>query len=343
MNSKLPWFSDSTFPLYLAPMAGVSDKIFRQLCKKLGADVLVTEFVSAEGVFRRNERTHEYLDFDECERPVGVQLFGGNAGHMAEAAKHVVDWVGPDFIDLNFGCPVNKVVAKNGGSALLKDCPTLSSVAKAVVQAVAPLPVTAKIRIGWDANSINAVRVAEILQECGVAALAVHGRTRAQGYSGEADWRVIGEVAQTVAIPVIGNGDLFSPQEVARRRAETKIAGVMLGRAAMSAPWIFGQIKHYVGTGELLPPLELSERWNVIIEHCRRHADDWGDEEQAMRSMRARLMAYSKNFPEAKALREKFQHVSAVAEIEDIAEMHQRASKERLLPNARRLGPADKR
>ncbi|PYL05119.1 MAG: tRNA dihydrouridine synthase DusB [Verrucomicrobia bacterium] len=324
MNAGLPWFTNA-FPLYLAPMAGVTDKIFRQICQRYGADVLVTEFVSAEGVFRRNERTREYLDFDEGERPLGVQLFGADPAHMAEAAKQVVDWITPDFIDLNFGCPVNKVVAKNGGSALLKDCPTLAGVAKAVVQAVAPLPVTAKIRIGWDADSINAVRVAEILQECGIAALAVHGRTRAQGYSGEADWSVIAEVAETVTIPVIGNGDLFSAQEVARRRAETKISGVMIGRAAMSAPWIFKQIKHYLVTGELLPTPELSERWNVIIEHCRRHADDWGDEEQAIRSMRARLMAYSKNLPEAKALRERFQHVSTVREIEDIAEKHQAA------------------
>ncbi len=168
MNSTLPWFSPSSFPLYLAPMAGVSDKIFRQLCKERGADVLVTEFVSSEGVFRRNERTREYLDFDECERPIGVQLFGGNAEHMAEAAKHVVDWVRPDFIDLNFGCPVNKVVAKNGGSALLKDCPTLAAVTEAVVRAVAPLPVTAKIRIGWDTDSINAPQVARILEDTGV-------------------------------------------------------------------------------------------------------------------------------------------------------------------------------
>ncbi len=146
----LPWFSNGRFPLYLAPMAGVSDKIFRQLCKERGADVLVTEFVSSEGVFRRNARTRGYLDFDEIERPIGVQLFGGNAEHMAEAARQVVDWVQPDFIDLNFGCPVNKVVAKNGGSALLKDCPTLGRVAEAVVRAVASLPVTAKIRTGWD-------------------------------------------------------------------------------------------------------------------------------------------------------------------------------------------------
>jgi tRNA-dihydrouridine synthase B len=342
MFTTLPWFN-AAFPLYLAPMAGVTNKIFRQICKRYGADVLVTEFVSAEGIFRRNERTREYLDFDDGERPLGVQLFGANPAHMAEAAKQVVDWVAPDFIDLNFGCPVNKVVAKNGGSALLKDCPTLSSVARAVVQAVAPLPVTAKIRIGWDANSINAVYIAEILQDCGIAALAVHGRTRAQGYSGEADWRVIGEVAEGVTIPVIGNGDLVSAEEVARRRTDTKIAGVMIGRAAMSAPWIFRQIKHYLAIGELLPAPELSERWNVIIEHCRRHADDWGDEEQAIRSMRARLMAYSKNFPEAKALREKFQHVSAVTEIEDIAETHQRASRNRCLQTSVRLEPADGR
>ena len=177
----LPWFSDGQFPLYLAPMAGVSDAIFRKLCKEHGADVLITEFVSAEGVFRRNERTREYLKFDEIERPIGIQLFGANAEHMAEAARQVIDWVEPDFIDLNFGCPVNKVVAKNGGSALLKDCPTLSRVAEAVVRAVAPMPVTAKIRIGWDAEMINAPRVAKLLEELGVAAIAVHGRTRAQG------------------------------------------------------------------------------------------------------------------------------------------------------------------
>src|SRR6266487_2552435 len=199
MLSALPWFSNR-FPLYLAPMAGVSDAIFRKLCKEHGADVLITEFVSAEGVFRRNERTREYLKFDEIERPIGVQLFGANAEHMAEAARQVIDWVEPDFIDLNFGCPVNKVVAKNGGSALLKDCPTLTRVAEAVVRAVAPMPVTAKVRIGWDADSINAAHVARILADAGISAITVHGRTRAQGYSGAADWNVIGEVAAAVSI-----------------------------------------------------------------------------------------------------------------------------------------------
>lgn len=321
--TSLPWFADGAFPLYLAPMAGVSDKIFRQLCKQRGADVLVTEFVSAEGIFRRNERTREYLDFDECERPIGVQLFGADAAHMAEAARAVVDWVAPDFIDLNFGCPVNKVVARNGGSALLQDCPTLTAVARAVVNAVAPLPVTAKIRIGWDANSINAPHVARILQDEGIAAIAVHGRTRAQSYSGEADWNVIADVASSVAIPVIGNGDLASARDIARRRAECGIAGVMIGRAAMATPWIFEQAKYYFGTGEELPAPSIDQRWQLIRQHCQLAVDAWGDEEKAMRSMRARLMAYTKGFPQSKQLREKFQHISSLAELAEIAGQHE--------------------
>jgi tRNA-dihydrouridine synthase B len=322
MNSGLPWFRKETFPLYLAPMAGVSDKIFRQLCKEYGADVLTTEFVSAEGIFRRNQRTREYLDFDEVERPIGVQLFGGDAGHMAEAAKQVVDWVRPDFVDLNFGCPVNKVVSKNGGSALLKDCPTLARVTDAVVRAVTPrkCEVTAKIRIGWDAESINAVNVAKILVDAGIAALTVHGRTRAQGYSGDADWNVIGDVATSISIPVIGNGDLISSAIIAKRRRETRIAGAMIGRAAMSAPWMFRQTKHFLATGEIVDAPNLSERWQLILRHCELAVRECGAEDLAIRSMRARLMAYSKSMPDAKRLREKFAHVSTLAEIRKIYE-----------------------
>ncbi len=315
----LPWFQNR-FPLYLAPMAGVSDKIFRQLCKEYGADVLTTEFVSAEGIFRRNERTREYLDFDEIERPIGVQLFGANAQHMAEAARQVVDWIRPDFVDLNFGCPVNKVVCKNGGSALLKDCPTLSNVASEVVRTISPMPVTAKIRIGWDADSVNAVRVARILADAGIAALTVHGRTRAQGYSGSADWNVIGEVAVAVPIPVIGNGDLSRAADIARRRSETGIAGAMIGRAAMSAPWIFRETKGYLTAGEIFDPPTLDERWKLILRHCELIVREWGAEEPAIRSMRARLMAYSKSMPDAKRLREKFSHVSSLADVKTIAE-----------------------
>ena len=317
MNA-LPWFQNR-FPLLLAPMAGVSDKIFRQLCKEYGADVLTTEFVSAEGIFRRNERTREYLDFDEIERPIGVQLFGGNADHMAEAARQVIDWVHPDFIDLNFGCPVNKVVSKNGGSALLKDCPTLARVAGEVLRAVAPLPVTAKIRIGWDSDSINAVNVAHILADAGISAITVHGRTREQGYSGRADWNVIGEVAAAIEIPVIGNGDLSTASEVAKKRNEIGISGAMIGRAAMTSPWIFRETKSFLATGEIVDAPSLDERWNLILRHCELVVREWGAEDPAMRSMRARLMAYSKSMPEAKRLREQFAHVSTVAEVEVIA------------------------
>src|SRR5437870_7021784 len=182
---------------------------------------------------------------------------------MAEAACQVVDWVRPDFIDLNFGCPVNKVVSKNGGSALLKDCPTLASVATAVVRAIAPVPVTAKIRIGWDGHSINAVRVAGLLVDAGIAAITVHGRTRAQGYAGAADWDVIGQVAAAVSIPVIGNGDLSSAADVAKRRRETGISGAMIGRAAMTAPWIFREVKSYLATGEMVDPPGLPEKWKL--------------------------------------------------------------------------------
>jgi nifR3 family TIM-barrel protein len=332
MATALPWFADGAFPLYLAPMAGVSDKIFRQLCKERGADVLVTEFVSAEGVFRRNERTREYLDFDQSERPLGVQLFGGHADHMAEAARNVMDWVEPDFIDLNFGCPVNKVVAKNGGSALLKDCPALAAVAGAVVKAIAPVPVTAKIRIGWDDNSINAPTVAHILEDLGIAAIAVHGRTRGQGYSGAANWDVIGEVADAVRVPVIGNGDITNAADVAKRRAETGIAGVMIGRAAMSSPWIFNQIKHELATGEILPPPDLDERWALIQRHCELAVEEWQNEDNAMRSMRSRLMAYSRGFPGSKALREKFQHVASLEGLASIAHEHLASCAEPVLP-----------
>src|SRR5437899_12538075 len=318
MKSTLPWFS-GRFPLYLAPMAGVSDKIFRQLCKEHGADVLTTEFVSAEGIFRRNERTRDYLDFDEIERPIGVQLFGANAEHMAEAARQVIDWVRPDFVDLNFGCPVNKVVAKNGGSALLKDCPALAGVAVAVVCAVAPMPLTAKIRIGWDADSINATRVARVLADAGIAAITVHGRTRAQGYAGAADWNVIGEVAAAVPVPVIGNGDLSSAADVAKRRRETGVAGAMIGRAAMRAPWIFNQTKEYLASGKMVDAPTLSQKWNLVLRHCQLAVREFGAEEPAIRSMRARLMSYSWTMPNAKRLRENFAHVSTLAEGNAIA------------------------
>jgi nifR3 family TIM-barrel protein len=279
---------------------------------------MVTEFVSAEGIFRRNERTLEYLEFVEAERPLGVQLFGGDPMHLGEAARMVADWKQPDFIDLNFGCPVNKVVSKNGGSSLLRDCPLLEKVARAVVQAVAPLPVTAKMRIGWCEQTINAVTTARLLEDCGVQAIAVHGRTKEQGYSGEANWEVIAQVAAAVRVPVIGNGDVASARDAALRK-ESGVRGLMIGRAAMSAPWIFREIKHFLATGEHLAPMPLEEQWTHIVRHCRWKVQAEGSEPHALAAMRSRLMAYSRGMPEAKRLRERFAHLVSLAELEDIA------------------------
>jgi tRNA-dihydrouridine synthase B len=317
----LPWFQNR-FPLYLAPMAGVTDTIFRRLCKEQGADVVVTEFVSAEGIFRRNARTLEYLDFHESERPLGIQLFGGDPDHLAEAARMAVEWKQPDFIDLNFGCPVNKVVSKHGGSSLLRDCPLLERVARAVVRAAAPCPVTAKIRIGWDRASVNAVTTARLLAEAGVQAIAVHGRTKEQGYSGEADWDVIAQVVQAVSIPVIGNGDLTSPAAVRLRREQTGVAGVMLGRGAMSAPWIFREIREYLETGLLPEPMPLPAQWAFIQRHCALAVAHSGEEPHTMAGMRSRLMAYSRRMPAAKQLREQFSSVSSLDGLATIAAGH---------------------
>ncbi|MFT4638828.1 MAG: tRNA-dihydrouridine synthase B [Verrucomicrobiales bacterium] len=316
----LPWFQNGAFPLYLAPMAGVTDVVFRSLCKELGADVMVTEFVSSDGIIQRDDRTRKYTEFSDEQRPVGVQLFGANPHSMAEAAKKVIDWKQPDFIDINFGCPVKKVVSKNGGSSLLRDCPMLMEVAGTVARAVS-IPVTAKIRIGWDEKSINAVEVVKRLEDVGMQAISIHGRTRAQGYSGEANWEVIAECAESVSVPVIGNGDLASGEDVKHRRDTTKVSGVMIGRSAMSHPWIFSEAKHYLQTGEQLPPVTIEDRWQLILRHARLAlaSDRYGGEMHTMQAMRSRLMAYSKGMPAGKQLRSRFSKVGSIMELEDIA------------------------
>jgi tRNA-dihydrouridine synthase B len=318
----LPWFSNNSFPLYLAPMAGVTDLIFRHICKEMGADVMVTEFVSAEGIMQADDRTRKYTEFTDAQRPVGVQLFGADGARMGEAARKIIDWKQPDFIDINFGCPVNKVVARNGGSSLLKDCPTLASVAAGVAKAVGgQVPVTAKIRIGWDPASVNAVEVGKILEDSGMQAIAVHGRTRSQGYGGAADWETIDAVSRAVSVPVIGNGDISCGADVARRRRETAVAGVMIGRAAMQNPWVFREAKHFLETGGLLPEADIEERWELILRHCRIAVASGrnGSEKQTLTAMRSRLIAYCKGFPGAKDLRQRLCHVGSIAEIEDLA------------------------
>jgi len=320
-SPMLAWFNKMR-PLYLAPMAGVTDSVFRRLCKEQGADVLVTEFVSADGILHRNQRTREMLSFQAEERPLGVQLFGADPQRMAEAAKSVIDWVQPDFIDLNFGCPVNKVVSKHGGSALLRDCPLLERVASAVVKAVAPVPVTAKIRLGWSSETINATTTATILEQTGIAAVAVHGRTKEQGYSGAADWEAIAQVAETVSIPVIGNGDLVDVDEIILRLQSTKVRGLMIGRAAMTSPWIFRRAKHFLQTGEFLADPSIEERWSHILRHCLMATAETGSERHGMTALRGRLMSYSKGMPGGRSLRAELQQVSSVAQLEAISERH---------------------
>jgi tRNA-dihydrouridine synthase B len=296
--------------------------IFRQICKEMGADVMVTEFVSAEGIMQADDRTRKYTEFTDEQRPVGVQLFGADGERMGEAARKIIDWKRPDFIDINFGCPVNKVVAKNGGSSLLRDCPVLSAVASGVARAVGDqVPVTAKIRIGWDEKSVNAVEVAKILEDCGMAAIAVHGRTRSQGYGGEANWEVINAVARAVSVPVIGNGDITCGMDVLRRKNETAVSGVMIGRAAMQNPWIFREAKYFLETGRELPGIGLAERWELVVRHCRMAVESgrYGNEKQTLTAMRSRLMAYCKGFPGAKELRQRLCHVESVIAVEDLA------------------------
>lgn len=304
-------------------MAGVTNTVFRSLCKDLGADVLTTEFVSAEGILHRNERTRRYLEFLSSERPLGIQLFGADPARLAEAVKAVADWVSPDFIDLNFGCPVNKVVSRNGGSALLKDCPLLARVAREVVAAAGSLPVTAKIRIGWDSRSVNALETARILEGEGISRLAVHGRTKEQGYTGEADWQVIGAVADAVKIPVIGNGDIDSAAVALQRLKETNVSGLMIGRAAMCHPWIFREIRSAIDGSGAPEAVTLGLKWEFIFEHTRREVEWWGGKEElAIRSMRARFMSYTRGLPGGARLRERLQQVTSEETLRTIAAAH---------------------
>ena len=307
------------FPLFLAPMAGVTNSVFRTICKENGADILTTEFVSADGIMHRNARTRGYVEFRPEERPMGVQLFGADPERLGEAAKQVIDWVQPDFIDINFGCPANKVVCRNGGSSLLRDCPLLERVADAVVRSCAPLPVTAKIRIGWDDRSVNAVETARRLERVGIRRIAVHGRTRAQGYSGNADWSVIASVAASVSVPVIGNGDIVDASTALARRS-SGVSGLMIGRAAMSNPWIFSEIKDAFAGLPFTPP-SLRERWDLVLRHCREEVAQRG-ETHGMHGMRGRLMAYTRGMQGARPLRGELSSVSTLMQLEEIIARH---------------------
>lgn len=263
-NIELP-----EFPLLLAPMEDVSDPPYRRLCKLHGADMMYSEFISSEGLIRDAMKSRKKLDIFDYERPVGIQIFGGDEEAMAMSAR-IVETVNPDLVDINFGCPVKKVVCKGAGAGVLKDVDMMVRLTKAVVSSTS-LPVTVKTRLGWDSNSINIDEVAERLQETGIKALTIHARTRGQMYKGEADWEHISRIKQNpnIEIPIFGNGDIDSPEKALEYKNKYACDGIMIGRAAIGYPWIFNEIKHFVKTGERLAPPTLAERVAV----CRRHLE----------------------------------------------------------------------
>lgn len=311
-NIELP-----DFPLLLAPMEDVSDPPFRAVCKEHGADLVYTEFISSEGLIRDAIKSRKKLDIFDYERPVGIQIFGGDEEAMAMAAG-IVDTTQPDLLDINFGCPVKKVVCKGAGAGVLKDIDLMVRLTKAVVNAT-KLPVTVKTRLGWDDNSKNIEEVAERLQDIGIKALAIHGRTRVQMYKGEADWSLIARVKESsrIQIPIFGNGDIDSPQKALEYKNRYGVDGVMIGRAAIGYPWIFREIKHFVTTGALLPPPSLEER----VDAARRHllgSVQWKGETLGILEMRRHYSNYLKGLPHVKDFRMKLVTAASIQEIEDI-------------------------
>jgi tRNA-dihydrouridine synthase B len=293
------------FPLLLAPMEDVSDPPFRYVCKKNGADLMYTEFISSEGLIRDAIKSRKKLDIFEYERPVGIQIFGGDEEAMALAAK-IVDTTQPDLLDINFGCPVKKVVCKGAGAGVLKDIDLMVRLTKAVVKSTS-LPVTVKTRLGWDDKSINVMEVAERLQDVGIQALTIHGRTRAQMYKGEADWSYIAEVKHNprIQIPIFGNGDIDSPEKALEYKNRYGIDGIMIGRAAIGYPWIFNEIKHFFATGTHLPAPTLADRIDVCRTHLLKSVE-WKGEKLGIVEMRRHYANYFKGLPNFKEFRTRF-------------------------------------
>lgn len=289
-------------PLILAPMEDVTNPPFRKFCKKYGADWLYSEFVSADALVRSVNKSLKKLTIDETERPVTIQIYGRYIDSMVEAAK-IVEAVQPDFIDINFGCPVKRVAQKGAGAGMLKDVPLMVEMTRRIVNAV-KIPVTAKTRLGWDCENIIIEDIAERLQDAGIQALAIHGRTRSQMYTGEADWAPIARVKNNprIKIPIIGNGDITSPQKAKEAFDKYGVDGVMIGRAAIGKPWIFRQIKHYFETGELLPDLSVAEQIDIIKEQILLSVE-WIDEVRGLLHMRRHMAAMFKGLPHFRDLR----------------------------------------
>jgi nifR3 family TIM-barrel protein len=306
-------------------MARHTDVAFRQLCKEQGADVMVTEFVQSEALIRDNVKAWEMVDFTEGQRPMGVQIFGATPASMAKAARLVCDRMRPDFLDLNFGCPAHKVIEQNAGSGLLRCTPLLYDLVKSVKDAIPDVPLTAKMRLGWDHSTIVAVEVAGRLQELGVEAIAVHGRTKEQGYSGEAHWGWIGQVAAAVDIPVIGNGDVKDGASALLRQRETGVSGLMIGRAALGNPWVFAQIKAAM-EGRAGDSLEIGnqQRWDCMIRLAELtievHASRLGTRD--VRWMLDRMHPLTHGLPGSRKLRDRLRYCLTLDDLRRLRDEH---------------------
>lgn len=315
MSVKIGNIDLGEFPLLLAPMEDVSDPPFRFVCKQNGVDMMYTEFISSEGLIRDAAKSVAKLDIFEYERPIGIQIFGSEIDSMREATK-IASAANPDLIDINYGCPVKNVACRGAGASLLQDIDRMVLMTRAVVEAT-HLPVTVKTRLGWDDNTKNVYEVAERLQDVGIQALTIHGRTRAQMYKGEADWSLIREIKQNprIKIPIFGNGDVNSIEKAADWRLEYEIDGIMIGRAAIGYPWIFREIKHFFATGEYLPEPTISERVDV----CRTHFEKsilWKGEKTGVFEMRRHYANYFKGLPDFKEYRMK------LVSLENIQDIH---------------------
>ena len=316
---KIGGISLGEFPLLLAPMEDVSDPPFRALCKAQGCDMLYTEFVSVEGLIRNADKSVQKLDISDEERPVGIQIFGSEKESMIQAAE-IIERTQPEVLDINYGCPVKKVVCKMAGAGILQDIDRMVSLTEAVVKATS-LPVTVKTRLGWDEDSKNIVEVAERLQDIGIKALSIHGRTRKQMYTGEADWTLIAKVKENprIHIPVFGNGDIDSPEKAKLYKERYGVDGIMIGRASIGNPWIFREIKQYLKDGTIPDPPSLDERIEALLQHLHRSIM-WQGDKVGINEMKRHYGNYFRGYREVKQFRTLLVHSSSFDEVVEITE-----------------------
>jgi tRNA-dihydrouridine synthase B len=321
-NPYLDLFRSGEIPLLLAPQAGVSESPFRRLCRAYGADVVVSEFVSSEGIRRNDRRTHEYLRFHDEERPIGIQIFGADPLAMGEAASLVEEVYRPDFLDINFGCPVKKVVSRNGGSGCLRDLDLVQRIIRSVRGSV-EIPVTVKVRSGWSEESRNPVEIGLRCQEAGAEVLTLHARTRTQMYSGTANWDEIAAVVDALDIPVIGNGDVWEGEDARRMRDHTRCAGIMIARGSHGAPWLFRQARAALDGRAVPGDPSVEERFRMVREHARLAIAFERNEEKAMIEFRKHLGWYTKGLPNGRVLRQELFAVTRLQEAESLLERYQ--------------------